>query len=176
MRIIAGQLKGLAFASPHGRRTHPMSEKVRGALFNSLGDIAGLTALDAFAGSGALAFEALSRGAQQATLLEKDVPAQRAVAENIAALHVQRQAKLIRAAANAWLQTTDTAFDLVLLDPPYDDLQPQLLLKLARRAKTGGLVVVSLPPRTDWSPGEGYQLAADHDYGDARLVFYRRIS
>ena len=106
MRIIAGQLKGNMFASPHGNRTHPMSDKVRGALFNALGDIEGLTVLDAFAGSGALAFEALSRGAASATLLKKDKPAQRAISENIVTLNVEKRTKLIRASANAWLGTT----------------------------------------------------------------------
>jgi 16S rRNA (guanine(966)-N(2))-methyltransferase RsmD len=76
MRIIAGTLGGRTFESPHGRRTHPMSDKVRGSLFNTLGDIDGLTILDAFAGSGALAFEAISRGAEHVLAIEIDNRAQ----------------------------------------------------------------------------------------------------
>jgi 16S rRNA (guanine966-N2)-methyltransferase len=83
MRIIAGRLGGRHFASPQGRRTHPMSDKMRGALFNALGDIDGLSVLDAFAGSGALAFEAVSRGAGHAVAIDVDKSAQRAIAENI---------------------------------------------------------------------------------------------
>nr|MBP9820948.1 RsmD family RNA methyltransferase [Candidatus Saccharibacteria bacterium] len=60
MRIIAGFLGGRLIESPHNNKTHPMSEKMRGALFNSLGDINGLTFLDAFAGTGACGFEAIS--------------------------------------------------------------------------------------------------------------------
>jgi 16S rRNA (guanine966-N2)-methyltransferase len=75
VRIIAGSLKGRTFSEPHGHRTHPMSEKVRGALFNALGDIEGLTFLDAFAGSGALSFEAASRGAKSVIAIDKDGPA-----------------------------------------------------------------------------------------------------
>ena len=63
MRIIAGTLKGQQFQTPHSHKTHPMGDKIRGALFNVLGDIEGLSFLDAFSGSGALAFEAASRGA-----------------------------------------------------------------------------------------------------------------
>ena len=152
-----------------------MSEKARGALFNSLGDIDGLTVLDAFAGSGALAFEALSRGAKQAVLIERDRLAQRAIAENIATLDLPG-AQLVKASANAWLQTTATTFDLVLLDPPYDDLQSELLTKLATRTTPGGLTVISMPPTSTLDLGAAYQVVADHEYGDARLVFYRRIT
>ena len=70
MRIIAGDLKGREFKSPRGRTTRPMSEKTRGALFNTLGDIEGLSVLDGFAGSGALVFEAISRGAVSALAIE----------------------------------------------------------------------------------------------------------
>ena len=66
MRVIAGRLGGRLFDSPHTRRTHPMSDKARGALFNMLGDIEGMHVLDPFAGTGALSFEAISRGAASA--------------------------------------------------------------------------------------------------------------
>lgn len=176
MRIIAGQLKGGTFESPQGHRTHPMSEKARGALFNVLGDIKGLSVLDAFAGTGALTFEALSRGAAHAILLERDTTAQRVILANIGGLGVQAHAHLVHASANAWLGTTDAVFDLVLLDPPYDDLQPILLTGLANRTKPGGVVVLSLPPAAVFPLGSAYELLTTHDYGDAMLVFYRRIS
>ena len=103
MRVIAGRLGGRNFASPHGNKTHPMSDKVRGALFNSLGDIEGLRCLDAFAGTGALAFEAISRGATTALALENDPSAQRTIDENIKELKLYRQVKLVKAAAGSWL-------------------------------------------------------------------------
>lgn len=176
MRIIAGTLGGRNFESPRGHRTHPMSEKVRGALFNALGDIEGLTVLDAFAGSGALAFEAVSRGAAKALAIESDRVAQRTITENIELLGVQDRVKIIKAAANAWLNTSSDIFDIVLLDPPYDDLQTGLLDKLAARVKTSGLAVLSLPPQTDFGlPPAGFQPLSSKNYGDACLAFYRRI-
>ncbi|HKX24038.1 MAG TPA: RsmD family RNA methyltransferase, partial [Candidatus Saccharimonadales bacterium] len=83
MRVIAGELGGRFFAGPDSTATHPMAERVRGAMFNALGDIEGLTVLDAFAGSGALAFEAISRGAKSVVVVERDKRAQRIIAENI---------------------------------------------------------------------------------------------
>ena len=85
MRVIAGRLRGRQFKSPPGRRSHPMSEKMRGALFNVLGDIEGLTLLDAFSGSGAISFEAISRGARSVQAVEKAVLAYRTICKNIEA-------------------------------------------------------------------------------------------
>lgn len=174
MRIIAGRLGGRHFASPPGHRTHPMSDKMRGALFNALGDIDGLTILDAFAGSGALSLEAVSRGATQVTAIDSDRRAQQTLAENIRALAVGKQVKLVKATAGGWLSTTEQTFDIVLCDPPYDDPQPELLAKLAARVKAGGLLVASLPPTIDLVMPSEFRALADKHYGDASLRFYRR--
>lgn len=83
MRVVAGRLGGRIFDSPRTHRTHPMSEKARGAIFNVLGDIAGLSVLDAYSGSGALAIEAVSRGAKSVLAIEVDVEAVKTIARNI---------------------------------------------------------------------------------------------
>src|SRR6266404_7522519 len=101
MRIIAGTLKGREFKSPRGHKTHPMSDKVRGALFNVLGDIEDLTFLDAFAGSGALAFEAISRGAKSVTAIDRDNSAHEVLEQNSREL-CPRQVKVIKANAGGW--------------------------------------------------------------------------
>lgn len=173
MRVITGSLGGRQFAAPRGRRTHPMSDKMRGSLFNALGDIEGLSVLDAFAGSGALAFEAASRGASQALAIENDAAAQRAITENINSLGLSKPVKLVRASAAAWLRTTDAKFDIVLNDPPYENPQLPLLAQLAGRAKPGGLVVFSLPPKTSVVLPDDYALLSTKNYGDGQLVFYR---
>jgi 16S rRNA (guanine966-N2)-methyltransferase len=176
MRIIAGTLGGRNFISPRGNRTHPMSEKVRGALFNALGDIEGLTLLDAFAGSGALSFESISRGAKSVIAIDNDRNAQWAIADNIRSLGLIGNVKLIKASANSWAETTDSIFDIVLLDPPYDAVQDVLLSKLAARVNIDGLVVLSLPPKSAFKLSDNYQLLQTKDYGDATLAFWRRIS
>lgn len=175
MRVISGRLGGRGFASPRGHHTHPMSDKGRGALFNVLGDVDGLSVLDAFAGSGALAIEAISRGARQATAIERDRSAQVTIAENIKELGLQDRMKLIKANAAGWLSTAEDTFDLVLLDPPFEDLQPGLLARLAGRAVPGGTVVLSLPPDADVPlPKDGFEHLTSKTYGDNQLVFYRK--
>jgi 16S rRNA (guanine966-N2)-methyltransferase len=175
MRIIAGRLGGRQFASPRGHRTHPMSDKGRGALFNALGDIDGLSVLDAFAGSGALGFEAISRGAGHVAAIERDRQAQQTIAANIQALGLQNSVKLIKANAAGWLKTAADTFDLILLDPPFEDLQPNLLMRLAGRTRAGGIAVLSLPPQAEIDlPSDRFQLLTTKAYGDNQLVFYRK--
>lgn len=176
MRIIAGRLGGLVFDSPRGHRTHPMSDRIRGALFNTLGDISGLTVLDAFAGSGALSFEALSRGAVHATAIELDKAAQQTIANNITGLKLSGKIKLVRAKAGSWLATTDQRFNIVLLDPPYDNINYDLLQRLAARAETDGTIVLSLPPNEAVELPDTYKLLQKKEYGDAALLFYRKIA
>lgn len=175
MRIIAGKLGGRTFSSPPGHKTHPMSDKIRGALFNAIGDIDGLSVLDAFAGSGAISFEAVSRGANHVTAIDSDRQAQRTIRENVAALDVAESIKLISASASAWLSTTDQFFDVVICDPPYDDIKPELLARLADRCKPGGIVIFSLPPEVNVKLANDYEPLHSKNYGDATLSFYRRL-
>jgi 16S rRNA (guanine966-N2)-methyltransferase len=176
MRIIAGSLGGQVFSSPNGHRTHPMSDKVRGALFNSLGDITGLTVLDAYAGSGALSFEAISRGALRAIAIDNDHNAQIIMKANITKLGLRDQITLISASVSSWLNTSITSFDIVIADPPYDMVQPNVLQAVAIRAKAGGIVVFSLPPNMSIIMPSEYELLRHKQYGDAELYFYHRAS
>jgi 16S rRNA (guanine966-N2)-methyltransferase len=175
MRIIAGRLGGRTFQAPTGHKTHPMSDKVRGALFNALGDIEGLSVLDAFAGSGAIGFEAISRGAGHVVAVDSDRQAHRAIKTNIHQLGLSKDVKLVSASVSAWLSTTDQAFDIVICDPPYDDVKPSLLVRLAERCQPGGIAVFSLPPQTHIKLASNYELLSDKNYGDAELRFYRRL-
>lgn len=175
MRVIAGTLGGRTFDSPHSFKTHPMSDKMRGALFNILGDIEGLTILDAFAGSGALSFEAVSRGAASALALDNDKAAQRVIGENNRDLGTTKQVTLVKASANAWLQTNPGArFDIVLCDPPYNDLQPNLLQRLAGCVRPGGLLVLSWPGAVAPPEFSGLTKLTHRSYGDAQLFFFER--
>lgn len=174
MRVIAGELGGRIFDSPHSHRTHPMSDRVRGGLFNTLGDIVGLSVLDAFAGSGALSFEAVSRGASSALAIESDRTAQIQIEANIKALNIKGRVKLIRSSSNAWLSTTPNAmFDIILCDPPYDDLQQSLLSRLAERIKPDGLLVLSWPTGVEAPSFNHCEIVVERNYGDAQLYFYR---
>lgn len=178
MRIIAGKLGSRQFDAPKGFATHPMGDRVRTALFNTLGDIKGLTILDAFAGSGALSFEALSRGAKYATILEIDRDAYEVIVANVAKLQLQTVSTVMHINARSWSYRNNTErFDLVFCDPPYNQLQESVIEKLAKHTKVGGLMVLSLPPHGDVRlPKESFELVADKQYGDATLAFYRKMS
>ena len=177
MRIIAGFLRGRLLHEPHGHKSHPMSGKVRGALFNTLGDIEGLTFLDAFAGSGALAFEAISRGAKSALAIEKDRAAHSVIEKNVEELRLGRQIKVVRANAGGWsVHNMKKKFDIVILAPPYDDLQTNLLQTLAERhLKRYGLMVLDWPGKVAAPDFDGMAIAVDKNYGDAQLIFYKKV-
>lgn len=176
MRIIAGSLGGRIFDSPRGHRTHPMSDKIRGGLFNALGDITGLSVLDAFAGSGALGFEALSRGAKTVTAIDNDKSAQATIAGNAKALGLTKSYKLITASANGWLQTSPAAktYDLVFCDPPYDDVQLPLITRLTVKVAPHGVLVLSWPGGLEAPVLSGFTVLRQKSYGDAQLIFYSR--
>lgn len=176
MRIIAGRLSGRQIATPKGHRTHPMSEKMRGAIFNMLGDIEGLNVLDAFAGSGALSFEAISRGAARAVAIDADKKAHSVIAENIETLGLSDKVKAVRAFANAWSTRHQAEkFDIILLDPPYDELPFRDLNKMPQHLKRAGILVLSWPGKADWYPFKGLQLVQSKNYGDGQLLFYKPI-
>ncbi len=176
MRIISGKLKGHVIHEPRGHRTHPMSEKVRGALYNTLGDIEGLTFLDTFAGSGALSFEAISRGAKNVVAVEIEKGAQATISQNINELKLDKQVKAVRANVAGWsIHNMEKKFDIVLLDPPYDQIKTELLQKLMNRhLKKSGLAVLSYPGHAMIPDFDNMKVAADKNYGDIQLVFYRK--
>lgn len=179
MRIIAGELGGRTFEAPNTHLTHPMSERMRGALFNTLGDIEGLTVLDCFGGSGALSLEAASRGAKSSIVVEINKVAHQAIEENIRRLDLADKVKAIRANVSGWSDNNPEAqFDLVLCNPPFDGLKPQLIEKLVKHVKAGGLLVLSWPTRESPPEFAGLDVAEvkEKDYGDAQLVFYRKNS
>lgn len=177
MRVIAGELGGRFFESPDTTTTHPMSERVRGALFNSLGDITGKTVLDPFAGSGALSFEALSRGATSALLLERDRRAQKIIKRNIEDLGMQDRARLIAANCRMWSErNNDAMFDLLLVDPPYHDMQLSTVSLLIRHLKPKGLMVLSNQGRGSAPTVNGVVVVDMKLYGDAALAFYRKAA
>lgn len=177
MRIVSGNLRGRNFKAPSGHRTHPMGDKVRTALFDVLGDIKHLSLLDAFSGSGAIAFEAASRGARFVVAIDRDKQAYKIIQENIESLGLGEQVSIVHGNAVSWSNAhRDQKFSLVVLDPPYDEVLYTSLIKLTRHVAEKGTLVVSLPADEENFLPPGFQQVAQKVYGDAQLVFYRRIS
>ncbi|QEC48657.1 16S rRNA (guanine(966)-N(2))-methyltransferase RsmD [Baekduia soli] len=138
MRVIAGRLGGRRLQAPPGEGTRPTSDRVREALFSALGPLDGEAVLDLYAGSGALAIEALSRGAGTAVLVERDPRAVAVIRRNLEGLGLAgedvrvRRRDALKALQNA--REAGETYDLVFIDPPYRlaaGLGPQLASALA---------------------------------------------
>ncbi|MEM1019974.1 MAG: 16S rRNA (guanine(966)-N(2))-methyltransferase RsmD [Pseudomonadota bacterium] len=134
MRIIAGRFKGRRIATPKGRGTRPTTDRNREALFSALAhqlgqDFSGHTVVDLFAGTGALGFEALSRGAETTTFVENNAKVVDALKASAEQLGVQQASNIVR--GDAMKLTRGGPYTLVFSDPPYDkEIAAQSLLKL----------------------------------------------
>lgn len=180
IRIISGLYGGRKIEAPHmdSRTTHPMGERPRGAMFNSLMKLLpGANVLDAFAGTGAIGLEAISRGAHHATFIEKDRIAQKILAKNITTLGVESQADLVRTTVMNWISTrsNDELFDIIFADPPYHDPQLSTAKELLGLLKPGGVMVLSHPGRGEELAKTGVVVVDNRSYGNAFLTFYRRV-
>ncbi len=176
MRIISGSLGGRVFEAPRGHKTHPMGDKQRGALFNTLGDITGLSVLDFYAGSGALSFEAISRGASRATAVELDKAAQEAIAHNVHSLGIEDKVTLASSRVASWSKKHVTEwFDVVLCDPPYDRVLENSVQKLTTHVARGGIFVLSWPAHLEIPHFKSLELIKSSVYANARLIFYKKL-
>jgi len=144
VRIISGLYGGRIIDAPDRRSTHAMSERARNALFNSIAsELEGARVLDAFAGSGSLGIEALSRGASYTVFIEKDRIAAKIIQKNLDLLKIQ-DGKVIKTTVSNWLETSDEElFDVILADPPYHDPQFSTVTRLFGLLKPGALMVLS---------------------------------
>lgn len=176
VRIIAGIYGGRIIEGSGSDRTHPMGERIRNALFNKISDeLPGAVVLDAFAGSGALGLEAISRGAEKAILIDKDRVAQNVIQHNIALLGAGDAAKLIRGSVASVIEKMDQRFDVIFADPPYHETQFSTVKKLFALLKPNGLMVLSYPGRGEAPTGAEVVVVDNRSYGNAALTFYRRV-
>lgn len=190
MRIIAGEFRGRVLRAPKGSNTRPTTDRVREALFSALasarGGLDGAIVLDAFAGSGALSFEALSRGAAAAHLFERDRAALAALEGNVRALGLS--ANVARVHRRDVLKNPPISarppFDLVFLDPPYAFDAADVLGMVAQLAAAGALADDALVVYEHAAPSGdsvdsaaaalGFALASRKKYGDTVVDILRR--
>jgi len=181
MRVIAGELRGRRLSAPKGTATRPTTDRVREALFSSLTsvlgpDLGGASTLDAFAGSGALGIEALSRGASRATFVERDRAATAVLRGNIDSLGLQSRAKIssVDMFSLAGRAVPGSPFALILLDPPYTLDPSEVSGMLARLAETqsvtpGALVTWEHARGVELTWPRGFELQARKQYGSTEI-------
>ena len=178
MRIIGGEYRSRTLNAPKGMTTRPTLDQTREALFNILqGRVADARFLDLYAGSGAVALEAVSRGATSAVLCDSSRAACACIRENIQRLGCEAKTRLLEMPdqrAIPLLEREGAQFDLIFLDPPYAmDLTPVLAaLKGANLLAAGGLVIAEHAADTGFAPPEGWTLARRKVYRDTALSFY----
>ncbi|HET9103938.1 MAG TPA: 16S rRNA (guanine(966)-N(2))-methyltransferase RsmD [Solirubrobacteraceae bacterium] len=176
MRVIAGRWGGRPLVVPRGAATRPTSDRVREALFSILGDIEGARVLDLFAGSGALALEALSRGAAQATLVDSSAAAVTAIRRNLQT--VGAQAEVVRRPTLSFLGTARAdarQYDLVFVDPPYrhaPSLSAELTAALVPVLAPGARVVTESDRRLPLELGLGLGSRDQRRYGDTLITIH----
>jgi 16S rRNA (guanine966-N2)-methyltransferase len=178
VRVIAGSAKGTRLA-PVPAGTRPVSDRAREGLFSSLGPtVVEARVLDLFAGTGALAIEALSRGAAEAVLVDSSPKAARTIVDNLRRARVVARAEVRRLDAIRSIPGLSGTFDLVLLDPPYR-IEPRRLDEVlaaldASSLLGGGARVVLTRPKGGYTPVIPVHWAAERQltYGDSVLFVY----
>lgn len=186
IKIVGGKHRGRTLVTPEGMATRPTASRAREALFNVLmhakwredgtSPLIDARVLDAFAGSGALGLEALSRGAARATFLDNDASAIKAIGENLRKLGETSTARVVRADAKRPPPGRE-ACDLIFLDPPYrsGDAAPALVaLADAGWIAPDAVATVELAHNEDIVPPAGFEAIDERRYGAAKIVILKR--
>jgi 16S rRNA (guanine966-N2)-methyltransferase len=171
VRVIAGLAKGRPLKAP-GEGTRPMMDRVREALFSSLGErIEGAAVLDLYAGSGSIGLEALSRGAERAVFVERGRRALAVLRDNVRAVGLGGE--VIRGDVAAYVEDCRESFDLVFVDPPYDRRLAsveEVLGGVVRLLRAEGMVVVHRRAGTGIPEVPGLEVADRRRYGDTEIT------
>ena len=179
MRIVAGALRGRKLGAP-AEGVRPTSDRVRESVFGRLGDLTGACVLDLFAGTGALGFEAISRGAEELVSVDQAMGSVRAIEKNAQSLGLKGEVRCVHAKAHVAirrLHTEGCRFDLVFLDPPYAQIATvgdmMTLLLETEILNPGAVVVVEGPrkPALDL-PVVGFEVEQVRRYGDTVVTWF----
>lgn len=176
MRVVAGELRGRKIEAPEGKTTRPTTDKARQGTFNALGSagvIIDAHVVDAFAGSGALGIEALSRGAAHCTFIERDREALEVLKRNVETLGLIDRATIVRGDAMQQLAAVKGA-TLIVADPPYEFAKWHELLDLVQAdfvvAESDRDMTLENPAITGW------EVTRVKRYGRAYVSFLQRLA
>ena len=179
MRIIAGEARGRRIEAPAGKNTRPTLDRVRENLFNMIqGEIAGRKVLDLFAGSGALAFEALSRGAVKAFLADHDRRASAVQLNNAETLGYEDRVSVFTADWRKTLEKLNDSgerFDIVFLDPPYAMTELSgIFLMLVPLLEPGALIILEHETGKKPETGQGFDCIKERGWGFCSVSVFQR--
>jgi 16S rRNA (guanine(966)-N(2))-methyltransferase RsmD len=181
MRIIGGTARGRRLKAPKGRALRPTAARVKEALFNILPhDLAGAKLLDLFAGTGNVTVEALSRGAAEAILIDASAESAKVIRENLRRLKLTDRAKVwVAPVARALrlLARRRETFDIIFLDPPYDQHLVEKTLRIVAQGgllRNSGTIIAEHSVREEVAPRyDGLALCDQRRYGDTLLSFFK---
>lgn len=179
MRIVAGSHGGRRLVAPRDEATRPTADRVREALFSILGPLSGERVLDLYAGTGALALEAISRGAGSAVLVESRKPALDAIAENVASLGLRDRVQVIaRPVERARASLGEQHFGLIFCDPPYAAVENGQAIKaiasLLELLTPGGRLVLEHASQSQSPQLPGLEAPDVRRYGDTTVSIYEK--
>lgn len=178
MRVIAGEAKGRRLKGPAGPWTRPMADKIKEALFSTLGSL-GVepdTVLDLYAGTGSVGIEALSRGATAADFVDQHAASCAVIRNNLALTGYDNVSRVHQVAVEQFIARGRHPFDLIVIDPPYAD--PQILATLekvgnSRLVQSGTIVAVGHWPRLQLPPRiDGLNQLRSRCHGDSCFSIY----
>jgi 16S rRNA (guanine966-N2)-methyltransferase len=181
MRIIAGEFRSRTLVAPKGTATRPTTDRARESLFNVLNNLIsfdGIRVLDLYAGSGAFSFEALSRGAKHATLVERDRHAIIAIDANAKSLNVKDYVSVFHSDALQFLRKQTRQFDLIFADAPYEDEHSRELLPtmLMERTAREGICIIEHRSSDQIILPEGSKLLRELNAGEASFTIFQKHS
>ncbi len=175
--MSGGELRSRVIRSPHGAAVRPTPGRVKEALFSILGDaIVGARVLDLYAGTGAIGFEAISRGAEHATFVELHAPTAQAIRATIAELGVSKHATVVCAPAEKAVQRLAGRFDFVYADPPYALPPPHLTFGTLGTRKAIDAATILVYEHRDGASAfasPGFTTVREARYGEVALQFLR---
>ena len=181
MRIVGGKYRHRLISFPNdAEHTRPTKDRVREAIFSALGDISGYRVLDLYAGSGAMGLEALSRGASHTTFVDISILAIKAIKENVTSLKIpENEYEIIRnkdVIAIESFKQRSTQFDLVVLDPPYEEGQyEEIVCQLFRNnLLSENAIIVMEANRPIALTNITYKKNKEYHYGDILVYIYWR--
>lgn len=178
MRIISGSRRGHKLAGFEGNKIRPTTDRVKESVFNLIqGFVADASVLDLFAGSGALGFEALSRGAGSAVFVDADKASVDVIAKNAAALNFGQSVRIFHTSYQNFFKTSADSFDLIFLDPPYNKgfIEPVLTDIVENNRLTPNGIIVLESDDTDMHYGfGGLTVIKQKKYGRSYITVYQR--